>query len=119
MKQFVFIAFVVVITIAASNAAEKYTNKFDNVDVDSILNNDRILNNYIKCLLEKGPCTQEGRELKSKLKCSPLLSKSHCARKLIKSAKLHVRCITISIGGNPLVYVKIQENFKRNKLIHT
>ena len=66
MKQFVFIAFVVVITIAASNAAEKYTNRFDNVDVDQILNNDRILNNYIKCLLEKGPCTQEGRELKSK-----------------------------------------------------
>lgn len=68
MKQFVFIAFVVVATIAASNAAEKYTSRFDNVNVDQILSNDRILNSYIKCLLEKGPCTQEGRELKSKLK---------------------------------------------------
>lgn len=66
MKQFVFIAFVVVITIAVSNAAETYTSRFDNVNVDQILSNDRILNNYIKCLLEKGPCTQEGRELKSK-----------------------------------------------------
>lgn len=65
MKQFVFIAFVVVITVAASNAAEQYTNRFDNINVDQILSNDRILNNYVKCLLEKGPCTQEGRELKS------------------------------------------------------
>lgn len=45
----------------------KYTNKYDNVDVDRILNNARILNNYIKCLMEEGPCTAEGRELKRTL----------------------------------------------------
>lgn len=55
------------ITIAVQLAlAQKYTNKFDNVDVDGVLSNNRILTNYIKCLMEKGPCTPEGRELKSK-----------------------------------------------------
>ncbi|CAD6998692.1 unnamed protein product [Ceratitis capitata] len=56
------------ITIAVQLAlAQKYTNKFDNVDVDGVLSNNRILTNYIKCLMEKGPCTPEGRELKKLL----------------------------------------------------
>jgi hypothetical protein len=46
-------------------AEEKYTTKFDNFDVDKVLNNNRILTNYIKCLLDEGNCTNEGRELKS------------------------------------------------------
>lgn len=70
MKQLVFIAVVIIGIIVVVNAQnskkqQQYTSRFDNVDVDKILANDRILNNYIKCLLEKGPCTQEGRELKS------------------------------------------------------
>ncbi|CAH1364350.1 unnamed protein product [Tenebrio molitor] len=48
--------------VAALAAENKYTNKYDNVDVDKILNNDRVLTNYIKCLMDEGPCTSEGRE---------------------------------------------------------
>ncbi|XP_076302654.1 ejaculatory bulb-specific protein 3-like [Lasioglossum baleicum] len=44
--------------------AENYTTKYDDVDVDRILQNNRILTNYIKCMLDEGPCTNEGRELK-------------------------------------------------------
>lgn len=47
-------------------ADTKYPPKYDNVNIDSVLSNDRVLTNYIKCLLEKGACTREGRELKSK-----------------------------------------------------
>lgn len=47
-------------------ADTQYTNKYDNVDVDKILKNSRVLTNYIKCMMEEGPCTPEGRELKSK-----------------------------------------------------
>jgi hypothetical protein len=57
-----------VLLFAVLSAADKpktYTTKYDNVDVDSILSNNRILTNYIKCMLDEGPCTPEGRELKS------------------------------------------------------
>jgi hypothetical protein len=57
-----------VLLLAVLSAADKpktYTTKYDNVDVDSILSNNRILTNYIKCMLDEGPCTPEGRELKS------------------------------------------------------
>ncbi|XP_075215747.1 putative odorant-binding protein A10 [Lycorma delicatula] len=39
-------------------------DKFDNIDFDAILNNKRVLETYIKCLTDKGPCTAQGKELK-------------------------------------------------------
>lgn len=41
-----------------------YNNEFDNVNLDEILNQDRLLNNYIKCLESAGPCTPDGKMLK-------------------------------------------------------
>lgn len=38
----------------------------DNINIDDILNNDRLLKNYVNCVLEKGRCTPEGDKLKSK-----------------------------------------------------
>ncbi|XP_065345628.1 viresin-like [Cloeon dipterum] len=57
-----------VVLVAASVAApppSRYTNKYDGVELDRILKNDRILTNYIKCLMDQGPCTSEQRELKN------------------------------------------------------
>jgi hypothetical protein len=46
---------------------DKYTTRYDNLDVDAILKSDRLLRNYFNCLMDKGPCTREGLELKSEL----------------------------------------------------
>lgn len=46
--------------------AQKAPAKIPNVNIDAVLSNDRVLTNYIKCLLDNGPCTREGRDLKSK-----------------------------------------------------
>lgn len=43
-----------------------YTNKYDNIDIDAVIANERLLKNYIGCLLENNPCTPDGKELKSK-----------------------------------------------------
>ncbi|XP_076245298.1 chemosensory protein 6 [Calliopsis andreniformis] len=58
-------------------AAEKYPSKYDDVDVDRILQNGRVLTNYIKCMLDEGPCTNEGRELKKTL---PDALSSNCSK---------------------------------------
>lgn len=44
----------------------KYTTKYDNVNVDEILKSDRLLKNYVNCLVDKGKCTPDAEELKSK-----------------------------------------------------
>lgn len=62
-----FCCLLVAVCLALVAADKSYTSRFDNVDVDSVLTNHRVLNNYIKCLMDNGPCTPEGRELKSKL----------------------------------------------------
>lgn len=35
-----------------------------NVDIDQILQNDRLVDNYGDCFLEKKPCSPEGQQIK-------------------------------------------------------
>lgn len=44
--------------------AQKYTDKYDKIDVDELISNRRLLNPYIKCILDEGKCSADGRELK-------------------------------------------------------
>lgn len=74
---FIFFALVVVVVVSA----DKYTNKYDDIDVDRILQNGRVLTNYIKCMLDEGPCTNEGRELKKTLPDALSTDCSKCNQK--------------------------------------
>jgi hypothetical protein len=47
-------------------SSDKYNSRYDSIDLDAILTNNRALNAIVKCILERGPCSPEGRELKSK-----------------------------------------------------
>nr|ARN17833.1 chemosensory protein 2 [Cephus cinctus] len=53
--------------VVAVSAAPQYTTKYDNIDLKQILESDRLLNNYFNCLVNKGPCTADGQELKKAL----------------------------------------------------
>ncbi|EAA12322.2 AGAP008051-PA [Anopheles gambiae str. PEST] len=61
MKLFVVVALALVAAVAAQ---DKYTSKYDNINVDEILKSDRLFGNYYKCLLDQGRCTPDGNELK-------------------------------------------------------
>lgn len=66
MKSLTLVVFAVVLAVALARPDSKYTTKYDNIDLDQILKNDRLMKNYVDCLLEKGRCTPDGQELKSK-----------------------------------------------------
>lgn len=51
---------------AAAHAASHYGAKYDNFDVDTLIGNDRLLKSYVNCFLDKGRCTSEGNDFKSK-----------------------------------------------------
>ncbi|XP_072392142.1 ejaculatory bulb-specific protein 3-like [Diabrotica undecimpunctata] len=53
------------IIIAVCVANQKYTTKYDNVDIDAIIKSERLLKNYFNCLMDEGPCNADGKELKS------------------------------------------------------
>ncbi|CAH2266977.1 ejaculatory bulb-specific protein 3-like [Pararge aegeria] len=54
--------------IISFSAAEEYTDRYDNINVDEIMQNKRLLTTYMKCVLDQGRCTPEGKELKVHLK---------------------------------------------------
>ncbi|CAG4947247.1 unnamed protein product [Colias eurytheme] len=63
------IAFCVIALAAVTNARpDTYTNKYDGIDLKEILNNRRLLVPYVKCALEQGKCSPEGKELRSHIK---------------------------------------------------
>ncbi|XP_026729747.1 ejaculatory bulb-specific protein 3-like [Trichoplusia ni] len=48
-------------------AEDKYTDKYDNINLDEILENKRLLLAYVNCIMERGKCSPEGKELKEHL----------------------------------------------------
>ena len=66
------VAFLAVIALAVITvaSAETYTTRFDSIDVDKVIHNKRLLDNYYKCLMDQGPCGADASELKSKCSVS-------------------------------------------------
>lgn len=70
--QIVFVSVCICILFMNVFAEDKYTTKYDGIDIDLVLNNERLLNGYVNCLLDRGSCTADATELKSEyfiLKC--------------------------------------------------
>lgn len=61
----VLLVFSILVAVSYSDD-EKYTTKYDNIDLEQILNSDRLLKNYFECVMERGKCTPDGTELRSK-----------------------------------------------------
>jgi hypothetical protein len=55
-----------VATVVAAAPAEFYQSRYDHIDIQSILNNRRMVNHYAACLLSQGACPPQGLDLKSK-----------------------------------------------------
>ncbi|KAJ8925794.1 hypothetical protein NQ315_009644 [Exocentrus adspersus] len=65
MKAVVVLLFVALCAFAYARPEEKkYTTKYDNIDLDEILKNDRLLRAYVDCLKGTKKCTNDGEELK-------------------------------------------------------
>ncbi|CAH1393650.1 unnamed protein product [Nezara viridula] len=57
--------------------APSYTTRWDTIDIDQILKNDRILKKYIDCLMDRGKCSPDAQELKKVL---PEAMQTECAK---------------------------------------
>nr|QRF70949.1 chemosensory protein [Semiothisa cinerearia] len=70
-----------VLALAAFSAADQYTDRYDELNVDEIVANRRLLVPYIKCVLEQGKCTAEGKEMKAHIKDAMQTSCAKCTEK--------------------------------------
>ncbi|KAL5285948.1 hypothetical protein ACFFRR_007561 [Megaselia abdita] len=58
-----------------------YDTKFDNIDIDDVLKNERLLKNYVKCLQSEGPCTPDGKMLRDTLPDALLTKCEKCSER--------------------------------------
>lgn len=63
--------------LVSTENISKYESKYDNVDLDEILKSKRLMDNYIKCLTDDGPCTPDAKTLKDNL---PDAIETHCMK---------------------------------------
>ncbi|KAJ8983039.1 hypothetical protein NQ317_013244, partial [Molorchus minor] len=89
MKVYLVLLVAFVAVISADEV--KYTTKYDNVDLDEIIKSDRLLKNYVNCLLDKGKCTPDGAELKKVLPDALHSECSKCSETQKKGSKRIIR----------------------------
>jgi hypothetical protein len=67
MKLFLVVVLVVLSLTEAARIRrdQKYTTKYDNINLDEVLASDRLVDNYFNCIMERGRCTPDASELKS------------------------------------------------------
>ncbi|CAG9837568.1 unnamed protein product [Diabrotica balteata] len=104
---------VLIVTVAALAFvnAQKYTTKYDNVDLDTIIKSDRLLLNYVNCLLEKGKCTADGLELKKVLPDALLTDCSKCSDAQKKGSKKIIRHL---IDNKPDWYTELEAKYDKD-----
>lgn len=78
--------------------------RYSNLDVDTILNSDRLVRNYVDCLLSRKPCSPEGKELKREY-ISQMRHRHHL--ELLTNIKkslsglecVHIQCVWFETGS--------------------
>lgn len=107
-KCFVTLSCVATIGWVFTSAAPAYTTKYDNIDLDEILNNDRLITNYYKCLMEQGPCTPDGLELRKSLPDALKNSCNECTTKQQDGTK---KVLKFLIEKKPEKYADLEAKY--------
>nr|QEI46805.1 chemosensory protein 7 [Galleria mellonella] len=68
MKTCIVLCLIAFVVAVVGRPGGQYTDRYDNINLDEILGNRRLLVPYIHCVLDEGRCTPDGRELKSHIK---------------------------------------------------
>uniref|UniRef100_A0A182NU77 Chemosensory protein 3 n=1 Tax=Anopheles dirus TaxID=7168 RepID=A0A182NU77_9DIPT len=98
----------VALALVGIAAAQQYTSKYDNIDVDEILKSDRLFNSYFKCLMDQGRCTPDGNELKRIL---PDALKTNCEKCSEKQRAGAIRVLNYIYNNRSAQWRKLQEKY--------
>ena len=108
---------ILVLCFAGIFAQQQYTTKYDNIDVEQILHNDRLLKPYLNCLLKpNAPCTPEARELKSLL---PEALNTNCEKCSEKQKANAQKVIKFLAQNRPEVWEELIGKYDKDNVYRT
>ncbi|CAH1364948.1 unnamed protein product [Tenebrio molitor] len=79
-----------------------------NIDIDEIIKSDRLMRNYLDCVLGKGRCTPEGEELKKDI---PEALQNECAKCNQKHKDGIKKVLRHLINNKPTWWEEVQVKF--------
>nr|AKI84385.1 CSP2 [Holotrichia parallela] len=100
-----FVIFAIIVVVAGE---EKYTTKYDNINIDEILNNKRLLRGYSNCLLEKAACSPDGAELKKVLPDAIETNCEKCSERQRDASRTILRHL---INKEPAIWNELEEKY--------
>ncbi|KAL5242059.1 hypothetical protein ACI65C_009470 [Semiaphis heraclei] len=87
---------------------KKFLSSMEKIDIDQILNNNRLMSNNVKCFLNEGPCSAQLREMK---KMVPMLIKDSCSSCTKEQKNMVKKAIDAIKARRPNEYEKISKFF--------
>lgn len=99
------------LVVACALAEDRYTTKYDNVDLDGILRSERLLKNYVNCLLDKGSCTPDAKELKDHLPDALETECSKCSEKQRNGTEKVIRYL---VNKKPATWEQLKKKYDPN-----
>ncbi|GBP07794.1 Ejaculatory bulb-specific protein 3 [Eumeta japonica] len=98
--------------VAAALADDKYTDKYDNLDLEEILSNRRLLLTYSNCVLDKGRCNAEGKELRNNLEDALATGCAKCTERQEKGTYIVIEHL---IKNEPEIWKELTDKFDPDK----
>ncbi|XP_050352507.1 allergen Tha p 1-like isoform X2 [Nymphalis io] len=92
--------------------ADFYSSRYDDFDIQPLLENDRVLLSYTKCFLDQGPCTPEAKDFK---KAIPEAVQTTCAKCTQKQKSLIRTVIRAIMDYHPDAWEQLVEKYDKNK----
>ncbi|KAI5643022.1 insect pheromone-binding family, a10/OS-D domain-containing protein [Phthorimaea operculella] len=91
MKLLVLVSLCCTVAVVWGRPGTLYTDKFDHINVDEILESQRLLRGYIDCLMERGRCTADSKTLKETLPDALEHDCNKCTKKQKESSDKVIR----------------------------
>ncbi|XP_038109883.1 uncharacterized protein LOC6034358 isoform X3 [Culex quinquefasciatus] len=88
--------------------SSRFQRRYDNLDIDTILSSNRLVNNYVDCLLSRKPCPPEGKDLKRIL---PEALRTKCGRCSSTQKENALKIITTLYYSYPDQYQALRERW--------
>nr|AIX97074.1 chemosensory protein 6 [Dastarcus helophoroides] len=108
MRSYVLLCAIIFLNILHCFCNEKYTTAFDNVNVEEILSSERLLNNYFKCMMDRGSCPPDAAELKRNL---PDALQTDCSKCSEKQKEVSKQIVKFLIEKKPNMWKELQEKY--------
>ncbi|KAH8232119.1 hypothetical protein KR038_006237 [Drosophila bunnanda] len=108
MKFLILVTLASLAAVAWGIPSSTYTDKWDNINLDEILESQRLLRGYVDCLLDKGRCTPDAKTLKETL---PDALENECSKCTQKQKEGSDKVISHLVNKRPELWEELSSKY--------